>query len=135
MINIDQIKQGFKQWKERTSESHSNRHLGHYKSLCVANGEHKKNGNEEISNIIWIIISIMINFDLFTSPSLTRWKKVVSIVIKKEKVNSKIIRLRIIDKYKADYNLVIKLYWPNIINRIAEKNGTLEKNQKRNQKK
>ena len=50
MINADQIEQGFKQWNERTSKSPSNRYLGHYKCLLVANDKHKKDGNEDISN-------------------------------------------------------------------------------------
>ena len=48
-------------------------------------------------------------------------------MFEKEKVNSKINRLRIIDKYEADYNLILKIYWPKITNNIAEKNNTLEK--------
>ena len=39
MISANQIKKGFKQWKERTSTSPSNRHPGHYKSLLVADGK------------------------------------------------------------------------------------------------
>ena len=48
-------------------------------------------------------------------------------MFEKEKVNSKINRLRIIDKYEADYNLLLKIYWLKITNNIAEKNNTLEK--------
>ena len=38
-------------------------------------------------------------------------------------------RLRIIDKFEADYNLILKLYWSKITNQIAEANDTLGKNQ------
>ena len=48
-------------------------------------------------------------------------------MFEKEKNNSKINRLRIIDKYEADYNLLLKLYWPKITNNIAEMNNTLGK--------
>ena len=50
-------------------------------------------------------------------------------MFEKGKFNSKINRLRIIDKYEADYNLILKIYWPKITNNIAEKNNTLEKPQ------
>ena len=50
-------------------------------------------------------------------------------MIETEKANSKINRLRIIDKYEADYNLILKLYQPKITNRIAEKNDALGKKQ------
>ena len=49
--------------------------------------------------------------------------------------NAKISRLRVIDKYEADYNLVLTLYWPKITNQIAEKTCTLGKNQMVNRKK
>ena len=110
MINVDHIKQGFKQWKEYTSAPPSNRHLGYYTSLLIIDGKHKKEDNEEISNAIWSIIVTMINSNLLTLNPLTRWNKVVPIMIEKEKANSKINRLRIIDKYEADYNLILKLY-------------------------
>ena len=56
-------------------------------------------------------------------------EKVESMMFEKEKGNTKINRLRIIDKYEADYNLLLKSYWPKITNNIAEKNNTLGKNQ------
>ena len=49
-------------------------------------------------------------------------------MIKKEKSNFKIHRLRIIDEFETDYNLILKLYWPKIANQIAEDNGILGKN-------
>ena len=48
-------------------------------------------------------------------------------MFEKEKRNTKINRLRIIDKYEADYNLLLKIYWPKITNNITEKNSTLGK--------
>ena len=50
-------------------------------------------------------------------------------MFEKEKGNPKINRLRIIDKYEADYNLLLKIYWPKITNNIVEKNSTLGKHQ------
>ena len=41
-ININQIKKGFKNWKLITSISPSNRHLGYYKLLLVADSHYKK---------------------------------------------------------------------------------------------
>ena len=48
-------------------------------------------------------------------------------MFEKEKRNTKINRLRIIDKYEADYNLIFKISWPKITNNIAENNSTLGK--------
>ena len=50
-------------------------------------------------------------------------------MFEKKKGNSKINRLRIIDKYQADYDLLLKIYWRKVTNNIAEKNNTLRKTQ------
>lgn len=81
-----------------------------------------------------MIIVTLTSAALLISIPLTRWKKIVSIVIEKEKANSKINRLRIIDKLEANYNLVLKLYQPKIANEIAEDNEMLGKNQLVNRK-
>ena len=80
LTSVNQIKQGFKQWKQCTSASPSNRHLGHYKSLLVTYGKYKDD-NEDISKIIWNIIAILINAALFTSILLSHRMKVFSITI------------------------------------------------------
>ena len=86
IINIDQIKNVFKNWKEITSISPSNRHLCHYKSLLVADGHYKKYENKGMSNKIWIIVVTLINAVLLTSIPLTRRKEFISIMIKKRKI-------------------------------------------------
>lgn len=48
-------------------------------------------------------------------------------MFEKENGNPNINRLRKIDKYEADYNLLLKVYWPKITNNIVEKNNTLGK--------
>ena len=48
-------------------------------------------------------------------------------MIEKEKSNSKINRLCIINKFEVDYNLLLKLYWPKTTNILAEENNTLGK--------
>ena len=53
----------------------------------------------------------------------------ISIIAEKEKENFKIDRLRIIDKFKTDYNLILNIHRPKITNQIAEDNVTLWKNQ------
>ena len=42
-------------------------------------------------------------------------------MIEKKKENPIINRLQTIDKFEADYNLLLKLYWPKIMNNIAKK--------------
>ena len=51
-INVNKITKRFTKWKEITSTAPSNRHLGHYKSLLVADGHYKIDENQEMSNKI-----------------------------------------------------------------------------------
>ena len=97
--------------------------------MPAADGQNKKDQNNASSDTIWKIITTLINASITLSTPLKRWLKVESIMFEKEKGNKKINRLRIIDKYEADYNLLLKIYWPKITNNIAEKNNTLGKNQ------
>ena len=115
--------------ERKTSTSPSNKHFGHYKSLLAADGKSRKDQNKSPSKAIWKIITTQINASITLSTPLKRWQTVELIMFEKEQGNSKINRLRIIDKYEADYNLLLKLYWPKITNNIAKKNNTLGKNQ------
>ena len=81
------IKDGYKKWKDKTSTSPSNRHLGHYKSLVAANKTSEKDQNTASSETIWKIITTLINASITLSTPLTRWQKVESIMFEKEKGN------------------------------------------------
>ena len=48
---MQDIKDGYKKWKDKTSTSTSNRHLGHYKSLLATDGTSKKDQNTESSTV------------------------------------------------------------------------------------
>jgi len=52
-IKMNDIKEGYKKWKEKTSTSPSNIHLTHYKSLLAADGTSKKDQNTASSDTIW----------------------------------------------------------------------------------
>ena len=71
-ISMQDIKVGYKKWKEKTSTSSSNRHLGHYKSLLAADGQSKKDQNNAASDTIWKIITTLINALITFSTPLTR---------------------------------------------------------------
>ena len=45
----------------------------------------------------------------------------------KEKNNAKYRRLGVIHKYEADYNLILKLFWPKKSIQLNEPRDTLEK--------
>ena len=49
---MEDIKERYKNWKEKTNTSPSNRHLAHYKSLLAADGTSKKDQNTTSSDTI-----------------------------------------------------------------------------------
>ena len=123
-INMNDIKEGYKM-ERKTSTSPSNRHLGHYKSLLATDETSKKDQNTTSSDTIWQIITTLINASTALLTPVTRWQKFESIMFEKEKGNSNINRLRIINQYEADYNVLLKAYCLKITNNIAGKNNTL----------
>ena len=70
-INMQDIKDDYKRWKEKTSTSRPNRHLGHYKSLLAADGISKKDQNNATSDTIRKFIITLIIASITLSPLLT----------------------------------------------------------------
>ena len=75
------------------------------------------------------IHNTMINEPLAIGTPLERWTTSDVIMILKYKENTKIDRLRVIHKYKADYNLVLKYFWPKSATKISDKNKILGEKQ------
>ena len=112
-ISIKQMSDGLKCRRESTSTSPSKRHLGHYKSLLTSDG---KENNKIITHFNAFMLQLhntLINASISTGVPLTRWTTSKVIMIEKEKNNPRIKRLRVINKYEADYNLI-----PNVSGHI-----------------
>ena len=112
--------------EKSTSTSPSNRHLGHYKSLLSSDGTKQHSANT-FSDTMWHIFSSLTNFAIHTTQLLDRRKTTIAIMLEKNKGSPKINRLRVIGKYEADYNLLLKLYWPKLTTQQAEREETLGK--------
>ena len=50
-------------------------------------------------------------------------------MIEKEKNNHRINRLRVINIYESDYNLILKYFWPHKTTQFVERNNLLGENQ------
>ena len=68
-------------------------------------------------------------FAIYITQPLDRWKTTIAIMLEKDKGSPKINILRVIGKYEADYNLLLKLYWPKLTTQHAERERTLGKSQ------
>ena len=61
---------------------------------------------------------------LLSARPLSRWLMSIVILIPKDKGKPKIHRLRIINTYKSEYNLILKYVWPKEGMNKAEKNNS-----------
>ena len=71
----------------------------------------------------------MINGALHLGYSLARWTNSEVIMLPKDTDNIQINRLRVINKYEADFNLVLKYFRPHTAIRKVDKEGLLGDNQ------
>jgi hypothetical protein len=79
-ITKEDVKQGFKKWKERTSTSPSGRHLGHYKSWIQDN---------TLLDLLTLLIQIPIKFGF--APA--QWCQSLNVMLEKDPGNPMIHRL------------------------------------------
>ena len=128
-ISLDEMKYAFTKWKERTTTSPSGRHLGHYKALTVSDGEDLNEGLKAFSLKMLSAYNVIINAALKLGTPLHRWEQSIVLMIEKEKNNHRINRLRVINIYEADYNLILKYFWPHKTTQFAERNELLGENQ------
>ena len=120
---------GFKCWRESTSTSLSKRHLGHYKILLTSDGNEKNKSITHFNVSMLQLHNTIINASISIGVPLTRWTTSEVIMIEKEKNNPRINRLRVINKYEADYNLILKSFWPHQATHNAERKNMLGENQ------
>ena len=109
-MSIAQMLNGFRKWKEQTSTSPSNRHLSHYKCLLIP--EEKVYKTDKFNKMMLKIHNTILNASIYTSIPLKRWKKLDVIILPKLQNNSQINRLRVINNFEVDFNLMLKFFWP-----------------------
>ena len=79
------MKQGFQNWKDTTSTSPSNRHLGHYKALLVSDSLYDNKIHQQKNPEILHIHNTILNTSTFLGLPLGRWLISIAIIFKKEK--------------------------------------------------
>ena len=114
---------------EKRNTSPSLRHLGHYKCLLIPDNNTKDSTVKDFNTTMLSIHNTMINVPLAIGTPLKRWTTSKVIMIQKDKEISKINRLRVINKYEGDYNLVLKYSWSKSDTKLSDKNKILGENQ------
>ena len=85
----------------------------------------KKEVSQIQSEEIWKIIHAIINASIHIGNGPKRWKRVNQLMLEKIKGNNNINKLRRINIFKADYNAVLKYFWPHQINKLDGKSINL----------
>ena len=120
---------GFKKWRKNTSTSLSQRRLGYYKCLLKPDGQKSKDILKGFNTTMLAIHNTIINSATSTGIPPKRWTRSEVIMIRKEINNPRINRLRVLNKYEADFNLVLKFFWPRLTSKHLESRYLLGKNQ------
>ena len=105
-----------------TTTSSLGHHLGHHHSLFTLDGVQYSNDKKKFSEIMLKIHHDITSIALLNEKPLTRWFTSIAILIFKDAGKLKIHRLRIINTYESEYNLIIKYFWPKVGIHKAEKN-------------
>ena len=104
-------------------------HLGHYKCLLIPDNNNDDITISDLNNNMLHIHNVMINLSLSLGAPLNRLTTLELIMIPKELNNIPTNRLRLINLYEADYNLVLKFVWSHKSTKLADKLGLLEEGQ------
>jgi hypothetical protein len=108
-ITAEDISNGFRAWKEITSTSPSNRHLGHCKALLSPDGRKITDATTHLAEEIMDAHHQMTALCAKLGLSLHRWQETVTAMLEKDQGSPKLHRLRVIHLLEADLNLLIKI--------------------------
>jgi len=115
-ITTSKFKHFYSKTKESTSSSPSGLHLGHWKAAATC---------DSLSSVLTSIINIAIN----NSYTLTRWKRVIGVLLEKTEGKPNIHKFRTIHLVESDLNFVMRLIWGKSMMRWSESNGAIHSNQ------
>ena len=119
---------GFHKWKESTTTPPSQRHLDHYKSFLVSDRNDNNPEHADFDKDILQTINTIVNATISSGMPLTRWLTSLVVMIEKIPTVPRINKLRVVNIYEADYNLLLKYIWPKQVTKHAVKEKTIGEN-------
>ena len=120
-VTMKELVKRLRRWKENTSTSPSQRHLGHYKCLVPPfNYQMEEFAQTDQYSILQVHLSLL-NYCARTGYSLNRWQSIVTTTIPKETGNFKLHRLRVIHLYEADLTALFSIWSKKMIHNSETK--------------
>lgn len=126
-ISDDDLIFKLKNWKEKTTTSPDNLHLGHWKALTARHEFSDKKESDECIELDAIQVKIrrvriqLINYALRWGYSYPRWKNIVNVCIMKDPGVNKIHRIRVLHIYEPEYNAMLGIKWRKLMHHAADK--------------
>ena len=128
-LSIEDMTSGFRKWKENTTTSPYQRHLDHYKSFLVSDSNDTNIEHAIFDKSILQTINTIINATTASGVPLTRWLTSLIVIIEKVPSVPRINKLRVINIYEVDYNLMLKYCWPKQATKHTVQAKTIGENQ------
>ena len=100
-----------------------------YISFLVSESNDTKPGHIAFDKVILQTISTIVNANIASGTPLTRWLTSLVVMIENIPTVPQINKLRVINIYEADYNLMLKHSLPNKATKHVVKNKTISENQ------
>lgn len=130
-ISADDLRQGYKVWRESTSTSPSGRHLGLDKAfLKYENNTQPDDDKPTLSDRYFSIKANIINMAVQSGTVLDRWKTIHSLMLPKKAGNRLLEKLRCIHIIENDFNLMLgiifnrrTMYAAEDINALGDENA------------
>ena len=83
---------------------------------------------KEFNEMLMQVYITIINAAFTLDKPLYQWILSMVIMIKKKTITSNSHRLRVIHKFEANYNLILRLFWPKKVTQLTEQRQTLQVN-------
>jgi hypothetical protein len=109
-VNKDEIRNGYKHWRESTTTSPSGCHLGHDKAAINATPPTDEDG-EHFSDTYFDAKTRLLNIALKHCHIYPRWKKIINALIEKIPGLPLVGKLRVIHIIESDINLLMGIAW------------------------
>jgi len=115
-ITRERFQKFYRKARESTSSSPSGLHLGHWKAAAF---------DKDVSLVLSTIIQIAVE----NAYTLTRWVKVVTVLMEKIAAHPRIHKFRTLHLVESDFNFVLRFIWGRVFMRHNEDNDNWNDNQ------
>lgn len=140
------LRNGFKVWKEKTSTSPEGPHLGHYKAILAPDetiAEHSQqmdalpthkrkephHGTARIGDSVLTGMANLVSYCHRSGTPLDQWLNIINVMLEKIPGNPRIDKLRVIHLFDALWNWSLGIIWNQRLQQQAEKRHLLHDGQ------